>query len=45
MKILVNAATVVVGGGIQVVTSFIVNVLNNPHKHEFFFALSDFIAN
>ncbi|MCK4820450.1 glycosyltransferase [bacterium] len=45
MKILVNAATAVVGGGIQVATSFIVNVLNNPHKHEFFFALSDFVAN
>ena len=45
MKILINAATAVVGEGIQVATSFIVNVLNNPHKHEFFFAISDFVAN
>ncbi|MBN1931055.1 MAG: glycosyltransferase [Desulfobacterales bacterium] len=44
MKILVNAATAIVGGGVQVATSFIADVLKNPHGHEFYFAVSELIA-
>ncbi|MBN2474003.1 MAG: glycosyltransferase [Pirellulales bacterium] len=40
MRILVNATTCVVGGGIQVATTFIRHALEDPRGHEFFFAVS-----
>lgn len=40
MRILVNATTCVVGGGVQVATAFIRQALWNPHDHEWIFAVS-----
>ena len=41
MKILVNASTCVMGGGIQVAVSFITQAANNSNGNQFKFAVSE----
>jgi glycosyltransferase involved in cell wall biosynthesis len=43
VRILVNATTCVVGGGVQVATAFINNSLNNSYGHDFHYAVSEAI--
>lgn len=40
MKILVNASTLVVGGGVQVAVTFISHAVRKQREHEFIFLVS-----
>ncbi len=43
MKIFINAATAVVGGGAQVAASFIANTLAEPHGHDYIYTISPLV--